>query len=95
MVEIHVAVADATVAQGLFGRLERLIDRSSVSYDGSRNEIGVRAEWESRDIGRVIETVESWLSEESIASATLSIGERSYTMTNPGCPATPSWVPAA
>jgi hypothetical protein len=44
MVEIHVAVADATVAQGLFGRLAGLIDRSSLSYDGSRSEIGVRAE---------------------------------------------------
>ena len=93
MVEIHVAVADPTVAQGLLGRLAGLIDRSSLSYDDSRNEIGVRAEWESRDIGRVIETVESWLSAERIASATLSIGERSYTMTNPGCPATSSWVP--
>jgi hypothetical protein len=94
LVEIHVAVADATVAQGLCGRLAGLTDRSSLSYDGSRNEIGVRAQWESRNIGQVIQTVESWLVAESIASATLSIGERSYTMTNPAYQAAPSGLPA-
>jgi hypothetical protein len=89
LLEIHIAVADATVAQALCGRLASLTDRTSVSYDTSRNEIGVRAQWESNDIGRVIETVESWLAAESIASATLSIGERSYTITNPAYLAAP------
>jgi hypothetical protein len=39
MVEIRVAVADATGAHGLVRRLAGLFDRSSVSFDGTRNEV--------------------------------------------------------
>jgi hypothetical protein len=80
MVEIRVGVADATGAQGLVRRLARLFDLSSVSFDGTRNEVRVRSEWESRAVVQVIDTVESWLEADCVGSARLSIGDRSYTM---------------
>jgi hypothetical protein len=83
MVEIRVAVADAARAHGLLRRLAGLFDPSSVSFDGARNEVRVRSEWESRSIVQVIATVESWLAADDIESATLSVGDRSYTMLGP------------
>jgi hypothetical protein len=50
MVEIRVAVADAAVAHGLLRRLAALFDRSSVSFDGMRNEVRIHSEWESRSV---------------------------------------------
>jgi hypothetical protein len=90
MVEIRVAVADAARAHGLLRRLARLFDRSSVSFDGTRNEVRVRSEWESRSVVEVISTVESWLAADGIASATLSVGDRSYTMLGPANLGAPS-----
>ena len=84
MVEIRVAVADAAGAHGLLRRLTGLFDRSSVSFDGTRNEVRVRSEWESRSVVQVIGTVESWLAADGIDSAKLSVGDRSYTMVGPG-----------
>jgi hypothetical protein len=42
MVEIRVAVADAAGAHGLLRRLTGLFGRSSVTFDGTRNEVRVR-----------------------------------------------------
>jgi hypothetical protein len=50
MVEIRVAVANAAGADGLLVRLARLFGRSSVSFDGTHNEVSVRSEWESRSV---------------------------------------------
>jgi hypothetical protein len=89
MVEICVALTDSTGAHGLLRRLATLFDRSSVSFDGTvsfdgrYNEIRVRSEWESRSVVEVIATVQSWLAAHGIASAKLSIGDRSYTMLSP------------
>ena len=80
MVEIRVAVPDPTHAHGLMLRLAELFDRPSVSFDGASGEIRVRSEWESRAVVQVIGTVESWLAADGVDSATLSIGDRSYTM---------------
>jgi hypothetical protein len=90
MVEVRVAVADAAGAHGLLRRLAGLFDRSSVSFDRTHCEVRVRSEWESRSVVEVITTVESWLAADGIDSATLSIGDRSYTMVGPTCLATPS-----
>jgi hypothetical protein len=90
MVEIRVAVADAAGADGLLRRLAGLFDRSSVSFDGTRNEVRVRSEWESRSIVEVIGTVESWLAADRIESARLSVGDRSYTMVGPTALEAPS-----
>jgi hypothetical protein len=83
MVEIRVGVADVALADGLMRRLARLFDRSSVSFDGVRNEVRVRSEWESRAVVEVIEAVEWWLTADAVSSAELSIGDRSYTMVGP------------
>lgn len=83
MVEIRVAVADAAGAHGLLRRLAGLFDRASVSFDGTRNEVSVHSEWESRSVVQVIAAVESWLAADGIHSARLSVGERSYTMLGP------------
>ena len=83
MVEIRVAVADSTGAHALLRRLAALFDRSSVSLDGTRNEVRVRSEWESRSVVQVIDAVQSWLAADGVGSAKLSVGDRSYTMVGP------------
>jgi hypothetical protein len=83
MVEIRVAVENATGALGLLRRLVGLFDRASVSFDAKTNEVRVCSEWESRSVVTVIATVESWLAADGIDSARMSVGERSYTMLGP------------
>jgi hypothetical protein len=83
MVEIRVAVPDAAQAHGLLRRLAALFDRSSVTFDGTHNEVRVRSEWESRSVVAVIGAVQSWLAADRVASARLSLGDRSYTMVGP------------
>jgi hypothetical protein len=80
MVEIRVTVEDATRVPRLMHGLASLFDRSSISFDGSRNEVRVESEWESRAVSGVIEAVQTWLSEDGAGSATLSVGNRSYRM---------------
>jgi hypothetical protein len=84
MVEIRIAVADATRAHGLLRRLTVLFGRSSVFFDGALNEVRVSSEWESRSVMHVIEVVQTWLAADGIDSAELSIGDRSYTMVGLG-----------
>jgi len=80
MVEIRVAVDDATRVPGLVRRLADLFDRSAISFDRSRKQVLVAAEWESRGVVQVVGAVEAWLMEDGAGSATLSIGNRSYRM---------------
>jgi hypothetical protein len=83
MVEIRVAVADDTRVPGLMRRLARRFDGSSLSFDRSRKEFRVRSEWESRGVVQVVDAVADWLAENGADSATLSIGNREYTMAGP------------
>jgi hypothetical protein len=83
MVEIRVAVPDATRLHGLMRHLGGVFDRSSVSFDETRSEVQVRSEWESRSLVQVLGAVESWLAEDGPDSAKLSVGDRSYTMVAP------------
>jgi hypothetical protein len=83
MVEIRVAVDDATRVHGLMRRLVSLFDRSAVSFDRSRREIKVESEWESRGVVTVIDAIESWIDEDGGGWAMLSIGDRSYTLPAP------------
>jgi hypothetical protein len=87
MVEICVAVSDPTRAYGLLRGLAELFGRSSVSFDRGRSEVRVRSEWESRAVMEVIDVVDRWLAADGIASAKLSIGERSHTLVGPTQPA--------
>jgi hypothetical protein len=84
MIEIRVVVADTERADGLLRRLTAFFDRSSVSFDGTRNEVRVRSESESRSVVDVIDAVQSWLAADGVGSAKLSVGDRSYTMVGPG-----------
>jgi hypothetical protein len=83
MVEIRVAVDDATRVHGLMRRLRALFDRSAVSFDRSRKEIRVESEWESRGVVTVIDAIEAWIEEDGGRWAMLSIGDRSYTLPAP------------
>ena len=78
MVDIRVAVEDATRVPALVVRLARIFERSSISFDRSRNEVFVESEWESRRVVGVLDVVEAWLTEDGAKSATLSIGDCSY-----------------
>jgi hypothetical protein len=80
MVEICVEVPDATGALGLIRNLRGLFERYSVSFDGTRNEVRVRSEWESRSVDHVIDMVEWWLGVVGAGPAKLSIDDRSYTV---------------
>ncbi len=83
MVEIRVAVDDATRVHGLMRRLVALFGRSSISFDRSRNEVRVESEWESRGVVHVIDAVEAWIDEDGGKGAMLSIGAHSYTVAAP------------
>ena len=83
MVEIRVAVVDATGVHTLVRRLANVFDRSSVTFDGRRKEVRVRSEPESRTVVLVLDAVEAWLAEDGVESAKLSLGDRSYTMVSP------------
>jgi hypothetical protein len=83
MVEICIGVGNAIGAQGLVRRLGGVFEGPAVSFDGARQEVRVRSEWESRAVVHVINAVEAWLAEDGVDSAELSIGSRSYTMIRP------------
>jgi hypothetical protein len=83
MVEIRVTVEDAMSVPRLVRLLADLFERSSISFDESRNEVSVKSEWESRAVSGVIEIVQTWLREDGAGSATLSIGNRSYRLVSP------------
>jgi hypothetical protein len=80
MVEIRVSVADLTGVPLLMRRLARLFDSSSISFDRPHGQVRVESGWESRAVMGVVEVVEAWLEEDGGESATLSIGDRSYTL---------------
>jgi hypothetical protein len=80
MVEIRVEVPDAAGALGLIRTLRAVFDRYSVSFDGTRNEVRVRSEWESRSVDNVIDRLESWVAAVGVGSAKVSIDDRYYTI---------------
>jgi hypothetical protein len=86
MVEICVTVADPISAHDLMRGLAELFGGSSVSFDAARREVRVCSEWESRAVMEVIDVVDRWLAADGIASAKLSIGDRSHTLVGPNQP---------
>jgi hypothetical protein len=83
MVEVRVAVDDATRVHGLLRRLAALFGRSAVSFDRSCNEVRVESEWESRGVVGVIDAVEAWIDEDGGKGAMLSVGEHSHLLAGP------------
>jgi signal transduction histidine kinase len=84
MVEINVPDADAALVDALVLRLHRLFDRSTVSYDAVRKQLRVAGPEEEGSAVAVVQAVESWLDESGVASASLTIGNRSYALVGHG-----------
>jgi hypothetical protein len=83
MVDIRVSVADGSGADGLVLHLVRRFDWSSISIDETRREVVVSSDLDSVATVEAIVGVQSWLASDGSGSATLSIGERSFTMVGP------------
>jgi two-component system sensor histidine kinase KdpD len=83
MVEIEVTVADERDVHGLMRRLRGLFDSSEVTYDSERKHVRVRAEWESRTVAAVVDAVKEWMDETGADSASLVVGNRSFTILRP------------
>src|SRR5689334_11836716 len=83
MVEIEVTVADERDVHGLMRRLRGLFDSSEVTYDSERKHVRVRAEWESRTVTAVVDAVKEWMDETGADSASLVVGNRSFTILRP------------
>ena len=83
MVEIEVTVADERDVHGLVRRLRGLFDSSEVTYDSERKHVRVRAEWESRTVTAVVDAVKEWMDETGADSASLDVGNRSFTILRP------------
>jgi hypothetical protein len=88
MVEIRVALEDATGAHALLRRLAGLFDLSCISFDAASNEVRIRSEWESRSAIRLIDTIESWLTADGLGAAKLSIEGRTLSLVGLTWPAT-------
>jgi hypothetical protein len=87
--EISVALLDVSDAQGLVQRLAGALE-ATVSVDIGRTEIRVRPPGEShRAVIGVVDVVAGWLEQGHAESATLSLGERSYTLVGSGQIASP------
>src|SRR5690349_6877020 len=80
MVEIKVTVTDELLVHSLIRRLRRLFDPSAVTYDATLKQVRVRTEWESRSVVEVVDSVQKWMEESGAASASLAVGDRSYTL---------------
>jgi hypothetical protein len=76
-VEIRISVDDVTLAPELMRRLTGLFESSSVSWDRARNEVRIESEWGSRGVAGLVEILGAWIEEDGVASATLSMGDRS------------------
>lgn len=83
MVEIRVAVPNASRSMGLVHRLVGMFGGSSVSIDRARHEVCVRSESESRSVVQVIELVQSWLATDGDGPVTLWVGSRSHELRHP------------
>ena len=88
MVEITVAVDNPTHAHALMRRLGHLFDPSSVTYDGTRKQIRIYAEWESRGVAAVVNAVHWWLDDHGVSSAEMAVGDRSYKLVSSASEAT-------
>jgi hypothetical protein len=84
---IRIALPDMDLATvpSLTERLGGALETASVWMDGGRREVRVLAELESDSaVMHVIGAVQAWLAEAGVASAALSIGDRSYTLVGSG-----------
>ena len=85
VISIGLAELDLAEIRSLATRLAGSIEPASIWLEGSRDSVSVHAELESEHaISRVIDAVQEWLAAHGADSASLSIGERSYTLVGHG-----------
>lgn len=81
MVEVGIAVSDATSAQKLVQRLLDVFDAASVSLDDAGREVRVQAErTASQAVIAVLSIVAPWVDEGGVSSARVRLGDSTYTL---------------
>jgi hypothetical protein len=85
VINIGLAELDLADIRSLATRLAGIIEPASIWVEGNPDSVSVHAELESEHaINRVIDTVQDWLASHGANSASLSIGDRSYTLVGNG-----------
>ena len=81
VINIGLAELDLAGIRSLATRLANIVEPASIWLEGNPDSVSVHAEVESEHaINRVIDTVQDWLAAHGADSASLSVGERSYTL---------------
>ena len=85
VINIGLAELDLSEIRGLANRLAGIIEPASIWLEGNPDSVSVHAEVESEHaINGVIDAVQQWLAAHGAESASLSIGDRSYTLVGQG-----------
>jgi len=85
VISIGLAELDLAGIRSLATRLAGSIEPASIWLEGSPDGLSVHAEIESdHGIKTVIDAVQEWLAAHGADSASLSIGDRSYTLVGEG-----------
>ncbi len=85
VINIGLAELDLADIRSLATRLAGIIEPASIWVEGNPDSVSVHAELESEHaINRVVDTVQDWLASHGANSASLSIGDRSYTLVGNG-----------
>jgi hypothetical protein len=81
VISIGLAELDLADTRSLATRLAGIIEPASIWLEGNPDSVSVHVEVESEHaINRVIDAVQAWLAAHGADSASLSIGDRSYTL---------------
>jgi hypothetical protein len=85
VINIGLAELDLSEIRSLATRLAGIIEPASIWLEGNPDSVSVHAEVESEHaINGVIDAVQQWLAAHGAESASLSIGDRSYTLVGQG-----------
>jgi hypothetical protein len=85
VINIGLAELDLSDIRSLATRLAVIIEPASIWLEGNPDSVSVHAEVESEHaINSVIDAVQEWLAAHGAESASLSIGDRSYTLVGHG-----------
>ena len=85
VINIGLTALDLADIRSLATRLADIIEPASIWLEGHPDGVSVHAEVESEHaINRVVDAVQDWLAAHSADSASLSIGDRSYTLVEQG-----------
>jgi hypothetical protein len=85
VINIGLAELDLVESRSLATRLAEIIEPASIWLEGNPDSVSVHVEVESEHaINRVVDAVHGWLAAHRADSASLSIGDRSYTLVEQG-----------